>query len=877
MSSSVGEADLGGDHPIVESFHHSMKVEHKLTMEHLTTLMEAFDGVEAQKHGLDMVQFSAAITGRLAEVTQEQLALLFMKIDTSCDGRVDWNEFCSYMMLEYEKNQPQERGLLINDQVQSKPMQVHRDPVVHSAFAPPKKWHDASRANQLVTIDSGGMVCKWNSEYTSCRKIHLELPASRPQVASVKVLPSLNRIVVSLMNRTLRLFELSCASGMVCEISGLEHSVLSIDTVLDDDDKTLTMLLGDLGGFVTHLVFTEAKATLFGEGVVDVRYRDLLAGVFAPKATVESRRKVHDDWATKVMCCNSRGLYVSCCSANRASLVLGDKAGVISEFNVAKGVRVFDVNSGFNSIVTGGQDYAVRVWDKYVTARPCAVLDGHVAPICGVVLSVSTSNEKQNFETAASPHDLDGHQARVISVSIDHVLKVWDVSSQVCLQTVMMHGLPRQSRLPPQSLLVNAERGVMFIGSSTLLHYRLMDRKPPQVSDSLSHNCPVSSARFNPLFGQVVTACRGSVVNVWNMKTGEQMVQFRDAHGDAEVTTLGFDRSSRRLLTGASDGSVKVWNFNIGLCLRKLQNVETTEVSGIVELKNRAIITAGWWRKLSYFRHDDDHHLLHPEKSIQGVGHAEDVQHLEHCGGNVVATCSYDGVIIIWQIDPLSIKRKVQMETASAHPGTPTAVEKLQFLDARCRSLGGTLVSGGSGGWIRFWNIYSGNLVGAFQINSRCAVHRNTSKTLSVSALATSNTNDVMVTGDSAGEMKIWNIADYCCKQSVEAGTPPLLHGWTAHAGAIVSLQVIEQEIQPPVTTRGSHPPPPCMLRMVLSASADKTVRLWTLDGTAIGTFGQHEPWDIADAKTYGRAHHTRSLGGGVNGGGGGLLPRLPH
>lgn len=49
-------------------------------------------------------------------MTTEQLALLFMKIDTSCDGRVDWNEFCSYMMLEYEKNQPQEHGLLVDDQ-----------------------------------------------------------------------------------------------------------------------------------------------------------------------------------------------------------------------------------------------------------------------------------------------------------------------------------------------------------------------------------------------------------------------------------------------------------------------------------------------------------------------------------------------------------------------------------------------------------------------------------------------------------------------------------------------------------------------------------------------------------------------------------------
>ena len=178
----------------------------------------------------------------------------------------------------------------------------------------------------------------------------------------------------------------------------------------------------------------------------------------------------------------------------------------------------------------------------------------------------------------------------------------------------------------------------------------------------------------------------------------------------------------------------------------------------------------------------------------------------------------------------------------------------------------------------RFWNIYSGSLVGAFQIESSCAVHHRTAPTLlSASALATSATNDILVTGDSMGEVKVWTIAEYCCKQRAEAGPPPLLHGWTAHAGAIVSLQVIEQEIQPPATSRGSHLPPRTMLRMVLSASADKTVRLWTIDGTAIGTFGQHAPWDIADAKTYGHAHHARSLGG-VGGAGAASAPgRLPN
>ena len=31
--------------------------------------------------------------------------VMFMKIDTNCDGTVDWDEFCTYMLLEYKERQ----------------------------------------------------------------------------------------------------------------------------------------------------------------------------------------------------------------------------------------------------------------------------------------------------------------------------------------------------------------------------------------------------------------------------------------------------------------------------------------------------------------------------------------------------------------------------------------------------------------------------------------------------------------------------------------------------------------------------------------------------------------------------------------------------
>ncbi|CAN0563634.1 unnamed protein product, partial [Ectocarpus sp. 12 AP-2014] len=40
--------------------------------------------------------------------------------------------------------------------------------------------------------------------------------------------------------------------------------------------------------------------------------------------------------------------------------------------------------------------------------------------------------------------------------------------------------------------------------------------------------------------------------------------RFGKAHGTSKISCMAFDASERRLLTGANDGTVKLWNFNNG-------------------------------------------------------------------------------------------------------------------------------------------------------------------------------------------------------------------------------------------------------------------------------------------------------------------------
>lgn len=41
-------------------------------------------------------------------------------------------------------------------------------------------------------------------------------------------------------------------------------------------------------------------------------------------------------------------------------------------------------------------------------------------------------------------------------------------------------------------------------------------------------------------------------------------------HHDIEITAACFDESEQLLVTGTRDGTLKIWNFNTGTCLRNM-------------------------------------------------------------------------------------------------------------------------------------------------------------------------------------------------------------------------------------------------------------------------------------------------------------------
>ncbi|KAM4706617.1 cilia- and flagella-associated protein 337-like [Discoglossus pictus] len=153
-------------------------------------------------------------------------------------------------------------------------------------------------------------------------------------------------------------------------------------------------------------------------------------------------------------------------------------------------------------------------------------------------------------------------------------------------------------------------------------------------------------------------------------------------------------------------------------------------------------------------------------------------------------------------------------------------INKVIFICSRIeqKKESATLIASGPRGQITFWNIFGGGKVfGSFP-----GSHYNSG----VSDMNISEDDSLLCATDQMFFVYIWKISTYAL-HGPEEKPPSLLSCWRAHQCDIT--RVI------PVSTH----------RLVITSSLDCTVRLWSLMGNHIGTFGQNQEWNITKPETW--------------------------
>jgi hypothetical protein len=223
-------------------------------------------------------------------------------------------------------------------------------------------------------------------------------------------------------------------------------------------------------------------------------------------------------------------------------------------------------------LVTGCQDYTLRLWDTE-TGQLIKSLRGPYPIITSVALSSDGRHVAGSFydatvrlwetetwrETYTFPRRggavykvLFSPDSRLLAnIGFDQTVRLWDVATGREVQT-----LGGQGDVGPVTFRPDGKQLATAGQDNTI---RLHDLTTGQrVLTLAGHIAGISDLAFSPDGQRLASASRDKTVKLWDVATGQETLTLKShTHG---VLGVGFSRDGHRLFSGSEDGTLKIWD-----------------------------------------------------------------------------------------------------------------------------------------------------------------------------------------------------------------------------------------------------------------------------------------------------------------------------
>ena len=456
------------------------------------------------------------------------------------------------------------------------------------------------------------------------------------------------------------------------------------------------------------------------------------------------------------------------------------------------------------TIASASDDKTIKLWSRDGTELK--TLNGHRDS----VTSVSFSPDGQT----------------IASASDDKTIKLWSRDGTE-LKTLNGHrGAVTSVNFSPN--------GQTIASASDDKTIKLWKRDGIELKTLTGHNSAVTSVSFSPDGQTIASASEDSTVKLWD-RDGKALKTL-EGHGD-KVYSVSFSPDSQMLATASWDYTVKLWRRD-GTLLKTLSGHNDRVMSVSFSPDGQTIATASSDKTIKLWRQDST--LL---KTLKG--HNDRITSVSFSpDGQTIISASFDQTIRLWKIDG-SLPLILQGHTGDAYkvsfsPSGQTIATASYDRTVKLWHRDGRALTTLKGHHDRVWDI-------SFSPDGQTIATASWDKTIKLwqrdgILLGT-------LTGHSGWVMSVsfspdgQTIASTGSDRSVilwSVGSKKIKQKWnTNHQGNVVDVRFSPVNVSLPSGTNQTMSG--AMLEgAIATASDDKTVKLWSHDGKAIGELKGH-------------------------------------
>ncbi len=331
-------------------------------------------------------------------------------------------------------------------------------------------------------------------------------------------------------------------------------------------------------------------------------------------------------------------------------------------------VRSVALNADSTRALSSSSDNTLRLWDLG-SGNCIETLQGHTDEINCVALSndgtraISGSDDNSvrlwDLGTGNCLKDFQGHTDEVncvalsndgalaLSGSDDNALRLWNSNTGKCLKILEGHTASVWS-------VAFSDDGVRALSGSDDKTLRLWDLGTGNCIKVLQgHTDYVRSVVLSNDGTRALSGSDDNTVRLWDLDTGN-CVKTLQGHTN-EVNCVALSNDGTRALSGSVDRTLRLWNLDTGNCIKTLEG-HTKHVRSVAFSADGTHTLSG-----------SDDNTLRLWDLREGIcietfkGHTESVISVAFSiyeGENVVYSAAINGLLRIWQIEPLSDAEK---------------------------------------------------------------------------------------------------------------------------------------------------------------------------------------------------------------------------